>query len=245
MTDWDGATYDRISDPQARWGLAVLDRLALEGDEVVLDAGCGSGRVTEALLERLPRGRVVALDASVPMVAEAARRLARFGDRVELVVADLALPLPVTGHLDAVVSTATFHWLHDHPALFANLAAVLRPGGRLVAQCGGIGNVASVYQAVRELGGRTDDTFFTTPAQAASELHAAGFSEVSAWLVPEPTAFSSTEALETFLASVVLRHQLAALADEESRARFLRQVVARLPRCEIDYVRLNLDATRS
>lgn len=109
----------------------------------------------------------------------------------------------------------------------------------------GAGNIASVHQAVTELGGRTDDTFFTTPAQAASELHAAGFIEVSAWLAPEPTAFTSTGALETFLASVVLRHQLAALADEESRARFLSQVAARLPNCEIDYVRLNLDATRS
>lgn len=135
MTDWDGATYDRISDPQARWGLAVLDRLALDGDEVVLDAGCGSGRVTEALLDRLPQGRVVAVDASAPMLAEAGRRLARFGGRVEMVVADLAQPLPIAGRLDAVVSTATFHWVHDHRGLFANLAAVLRPGGRLVAQC--------------------------------------------------------------------------------------------------------------
>ena len=61
--DWDAATYDRVADPQTRWGTAVLDRLTLTGDEVVLDAGCGTGRVTESLAERLPRGRVIALDA--------------------------------------------------------------------------------------------------------------------------------------------------------------------------------------
>ena len=54
--DWDARTYDRVADPQTRWGSAVLDRLPLDGDERVLDAGCGTGRVTELLAARLPRG---------------------------------------------------------------------------------------------------------------------------------------------------------------------------------------------
>ena len=119
-------TYDRVADPMTRWGAAVLDRLPLDGDERVLDAGCGSGRVTELLAARLPRGRVVALDGSPSMVEAARERLARFGDRVEYVVADLGAPLPLDGPVDAIVSTATFHWVPDHDALFANLAAVLR-----------------------------------------------------------------------------------------------------------------------
>jgi trans-aconitate 2-methyltransferase len=80
--DWDAATYDRVADPMTRWGTAVLERLPLDGDEAVLDAGCGSGRVTEQLAERLPRGRVIALDASPSMVDAARARLARFGDRI-------------------------------------------------------------------------------------------------------------------------------------------------------------------
>ncbi len=79
--DWDGATYDRVSTPQARWGRAVLERLELEGDETVVDAGCGTGRVTEELLARLPRGRVVALDASPSMLEQAQARLAPAGER--------------------------------------------------------------------------------------------------------------------------------------------------------------------
>src|SRR5215213_6870873 len=116
----------------AAWGVQVLDRLPLNGDECVLDAGCGSGRVTERLVERLPSGQAVALDASTEMLDEAKRRLARFGSRVSFVRADLAEPLPVEP-VDAILSTATFHWVLDHDRLFRNLADVLRPGGRLVA----------------------------------------------------------------------------------------------------------------
>ncbi|HTZ10641.1 MAG TPA: class I SAM-dependent methyltransferase [Acidimicrobiales bacterium] len=135
--DWDAATYDRIADPMTRWGAGVLERLELGGDETVLDAGCGSGRVTELLLGRLPRGHVVAVDAAPSMVAEARRRLARFGDRVSIVEADLlALSPAVLGDrapVDAVLSTATFHWVLDHDRLFANLASVMRPGAVLEA----------------------------------------------------------------------------------------------------------------
>src|SRR5579863_5919184 len=139
-TDWDASTYDRVADPQARWGAAVLERLPLTGDETVVDAGCGSGRVTQLLAARLPRGRVVALDSSPAMLDEARTRLAAAGnvtfvhaDLLELTPADLDGAAPV----DAVFSTATFHWVPDHPRLFSNLAAILRPGGWLVAQCGG------------------------------------------------------------------------------------------------------------
>src|SRR5207244_9426799 len=131
-TDWDAATYDRIADPQALWGEVVLGPLPLRGDERVLDAGCGSGGVTELLLARLPAGHAIALDGSPTMLEAARRRLASFGDRVSFLVADLLRPLPIDPPVDAVLSTATFHWIRDHDALFRNLAAVLRTGGWLV-----------------------------------------------------------------------------------------------------------------
>src|SRR6266566_1004259 len=133
VRSWDGQSYDRISGPMEALGREVLARLRLSGDEVVLDAGCGSGRITEALLERLPRGRVIAVDASASMLKAASERLSdthASGDgRLELRLADLlefALPEPV----DAIFSTATFHWIADHERLFARLRALLRPGGR-------------------------------------------------------------------------------------------------------------------
>lgn len=239
--DWDAPTYDRVSGPQARWGLATLERLPLRGDERVLDAGCGTGRVTEALLARLPRGSVVALDASPSMLVEARARLG--DERVTYVEADLGLPLPIEA-VDAVFSTATFHWVLDHDVLFAHLAAVLRPGGRLVAQCGGLGNIGRIQAALRDLGEWEGPVYFAGVPETERRLAAAGFSDAEVWLHDEPTPFPTREALETFLATVVLGHHLERLPPDE-RPGFVQSVTARLPSWEVDYVRLNISARRA
>ena len=245
--EWDAATYDRVADPQTRWGRVVLERLPLAGDETVLDAGCGSGRVTELLFERLPRGRVVALDASPAMIEEARRRLAPVGDRVDFVVADLGRPIGLPGGLkaDAILSTATFHWIPDHDALFRNLAAVLRPGGRLVAQCGGVGDIASIMAILATIGdGWLGDKTFATPEETAARLAAAGFTDIETWLQPEPTRFAPGEPFETFLRTVILGSHLSRLPAGERDA-FVRAVAGRMPEPLIDYVRLNITATRA
>ncbi len=243
--EWDAATYDRVSGPQLRWGVAVLERLELAGNERVLDAGCGSGRVTERLLERLPGGTVVALDGSEAMLAEAARRLEPHLSRVELVHADLGRPLPLTAPVDAILSTAVFHWVPDHDALFRHLAAVLQPGGRLVAQCGGAGNVASVLRAARAAGdGGEGQQHFATAEATRRRLEAAGFVEVETWLHEEPTPFAAGEELTTFLRTVILGAHLQRMPPERHDA-FIDAVAATLgPNPVIDYVRLNILATR-
>jgi trans-aconitate 2-methyltransferase len=244
--DWDAATYDRVAEPQTRWGGVVLDRLTLGGDETVLDAGCGSGRITEQLAERLPRGRVIALDASPSMIAEARRRLHRFGDRAELLVADLGRPFGLPGGVlaDAILSTATFHWVPDHDALFRNLAAVLRLGGELVAQCGGAGNIASVKAVLATIGdGWTGDAHYETAEATADRLRAAGFVDIRTWLHPEPTRFEPGEQLETFLRTVILGQHVDRLPPAE-REGFVHAVAMRLPEPVIDYVRLNIVARR-
>jgi trans-aconitate 2-methyltransferase len=208
----------------------------------VLDAGCGSGRVTEALLERLPRGQVVALDASGQMLETARTRLARFGDRVSFVQADLGRRLPIEPPVDAILSTATFHWVPDHDALFRNLAAVLRPGGRLVAQCGGAGNLATVMRALDQIGETERPWNFATAEETRARLEAAGFTEIETWLHDEPTAIPPAD-FETFLATVVLGQNLERRAPAD-REPFLRSVIGLLPGPELDYVRLNIVARR-
>src|SRR4051812_19158920 len=147
--EWDGRSYDRVSAPMAEMAAPVLDRLSLRGDETVVDAGCGSGRVTEALLERLPDGRVIAVDASADMLVAARERL---GDdpRVGYLQADLT-ELRLDEPADAILSTATFHWIADQAALYRALHGALKSGGSLVAQCGGEGNIADVRGAVAEV----------------------------------------------------------------------------------------------
>ncbi|MGH2464295.1 MAG: class I SAM-dependent methyltransferase [Candidatus Limnocylindrales bacterium] len=243
--DWDAATYDRVADPMTRWGATVLDRLPLSGHETVLDAGCGSGRVTERLAAALPNGRVIALDGSSAMLDEARSRLAPFGPRIEYLLADLRRPLPIAEPVDAILSTATFHWLPDHSALFRHLAAVLRPGGRLVAQCGGAGNIASVIAILATVGdGWTGPWTFATPAETARRLAAAGFIEIDTWLQPEPTPLEPGAATAEFLRTVILGDHLARLREAE-REPFVQAVAARLAHPEIDYIRLNINARRA
>src|SRR3954453_23031936 len=121
--DWNAASYQRVSAPLEAMGREVLARLELDGDERVLDAGCGTGRVTAALVERLPCGEVVAVDGSPAMVEETRRRL---GDSADVRVADL-LALELDRPVDAILSTATFHWSADHDRLFERLLSALTP----------------------------------------------------------------------------------------------------------------------
>jgi trans-aconitate 2-methyltransferase len=246
VRSWSGAEYDRLSTPMEAMGREVLERLPLEGSETVIDAGCGSGRVTEALIARLPRGRVVGVDASASMIDAARERL---GDRAELHVADL-VTVDLGLRADAILSTATFHWIADHDALFARLRAHLREGGRLVAQCGGKGNIASVHAAAREAmaaepyAPHFDDWRgpwnFATPQDTETRLSAAGFAQSRAWLQPRPVTPGDPHA---YLTEINLGAHLGRLP-EELRSAFVDDVIERLggPPVTIDYVRLNIDA---
>jgi trans-aconitate 2-methyltransferase len=239
--DWDAASYQRVSAPLEAMGREVLDRLELRGDERVLDAGCGTGRVTAALVERLPRGELIAVDGSPAMVEEARERL---GPGVDVRVADL-LELELEAPVDAVLSTATFHWIADHDRLFERLHAALRPGGRLVAQCGGAGNVAAVQAAVDAvaepaLAGWAGPWHFASPEATAARLGRIGFEAVRTW---RQEVRVEPDDLHEYLATVVLGSHLERLPGDR-REPFVVAVAERLPEPAIDYVRLNLQGER-
>ncbi len=257
MSDWKAETYHRVSEPQRAWGEKVLARLALRGDETVLDAGCGTGRLTRELAERLPRGHVVALDASPAMLEVARRELESFGERVSFVRAELGRD-PLPAGMDLVFSTATFHWVRDHDALFFGIAQALRPGGRLVAQAGGHGNLRRAYQRVLELAkdppylehlaNMVEPWVFATPAETRERLERAGFVDLELSLEDAPTPFPDPASYAEFVGSVVLRPFLA-LLPAELQAGFIAGVTARAeadtPPLTLDYVRLNISATRA
>jgi trans-aconitate 2-methyltransferase len=239
--DWNASAYERVSAPLEAMGRDVLDRLELRGDERVLDAGCGTGRVTAALVERLPRGQVLAVDGSPAMVEQARERL---GDDAEVFVADL-LALEVDPPVDAILSTATFHWIADHDRLFTRLRGALVPGGRLVAQCGGAGNVAAVADAAHKvapptLRGWPDPWNFQSPADTEARLRRLGWVDVWTWSFPvrvEP------ENPREYFATVILGSHLDRL-DPGDRDDFVDAVLAELDEPVVEYVRLNILARR-
>ncbi len=256
--EWDAASYHRLSAPQFSWGVQVIERLQLEGGETVMDAGCGTGRLTAGLLERLPRGRVVAVDLSQNMLKEArSHLLPRFGRRAEFVRADLA-SLPFDQAFDGIFSTAAFHWVPNHPSLFGSLYASLKPGAWLVAQCGGGPNIArlmrraSVLMAsepyARHFTGWRDSKVFADEATTAKRLRAAGFTDVETGLEPAPTALPGADEFREFLTTVNMHAHLARLPECPLRRRFVEELTEQAARDDppysLDYCRLNISARR-
>ena len=258
MREWAAETYHRVSDPMLALALPVLARLPLRGDEMVLDVGCGTGRVTELLLERLPTGRVLCVDMSSRMLDMARRHLSgRFERQVAFAVGDAAA-LPVSAAADVIFSTATFHWVLDHPALFRSLFAALRPGGRLVAQCGGGPNI-------KRLHGRCDALMqtalfapyfaawrepweFADAATTTRRLLDAGFVEVRANVESTPVLQPDGAAYDEFVTNVICRPHLAYLPPGALRVAFVErlteQAASDRPPYELDYWRLNLEGRK-
>ncbi|MBV8432274.1 MAG: methyltransferase domain-containing protein, partial [Solirubrobacterales bacterium] len=217
----------------------------LRGDEVVVDAGCGSGRVTAELARRLPRGRVYGVDVSSAMTEHAREAL---GGRATILCQDLVkleLPEPV----DAVFSNATFHWIHDHDALFAALFAALKPGARLVAQCGGRGNIDAFRQIAETVTGDPPFAAYFThwPApwnyagdrETAARLEQVGFADVDTWLEPKRVLPE-----RDFVKTVCLLPHLKQLPSQLHDA-FVDRVIERCgDPVVLEYVRLNMTARR-
>jgi SAM-dependent methyltransferase len=256
--EWNAAEYHRVSAPQFQWGQRVLSQLQLRGDECLLDAGCGTGRLTRILLENLPNGRVVGLDLSRNMLLHARENLdADFGRRAGLVAADL-VTLPFTNCFDGIFSTASFHWVLDHDALYRSLFQALRPAGWLHAQCGGGPNLQHLRHRVRALslksefsqwlGNFQEPWFFSDAEGAALGLHAAGFEHVETGLEQADFSASNGDEFQQYLRTFVLHRHLEVLPTKELRSSFLRHLAEASgrdnPPWRLDYWRLNLRASK-
>lgn len=257
LQEWNAVAYHKVSGPQTGWGERVLARLELAGDERVVDAGCGSGRLTAALADRLPRGQVVAVDQSWNMLQTARANLRpTYGTRVRFV--QVALPaLPFDASIDVVFSTATFHWVPDHPSLFANIFTALRPGGRLHAQCGGGPNLAHAHALAEAV--MAEEPFapffrdwagvwqFASDIETRERLIQTGFTEVVTSLEAAPTSFATEADYREFVTTVIYHPHLARLP-EQFHMPFIDAIAARAARqpapFTLDYWRLNLQATR-
>ncbi|MGK2931777.1 MAG: class I SAM-dependent methyltransferase [Solirubrobacterales bacterium] len=247
--DWDATKYARVATPQREWSDAVLARLDLEGIETVMDAGCGSGEVTAHLLERLPEGWVLAVDGSPSMVEKARENLD--DDRVSYLVQDLS-ELEVDEPVDHVFSNATFHWILDHEKLFSALHRATKPGGMLVAQCGGRGNVAEIVEALERVtrevpfveytGDVTSPWNFAGPDETEMRLIAAGYEDVNCWLEeriahPEdPQGFFEASTLAP-LGEILPAEHFQPFSDR------MMEVMGQPD--SFNYVRLNIEARRA
>ncbi len=250
--DWDSISYDQLPLPYAEWGHRVLERMDLSGDETVLDVGCGIGLSTRELLERLPNGRVIAVDGAVRMLSEMRRRLSDYSDRLEPLLADASRLLPIAESVDAVYSIATFHWVKDHDSLFSHLAAVTKSGGKLGAECGGNGNVDVLKQIVfdlypdvaEHLAANSQYWQFGTVEGTVARLEAAGWKDVDVQVHRDPRRIDDPNVLRKYLKAVVLREHMDVIYPADRRS-FVEAIAEAMPEPVITYSRLEIFATKA
>lgn len=240
-TPWDARTYDVLSTPQQAWASDVLARLhRIPRDATVLDVGCGTGRVTESLLALVPRGSVLAIDASEDMVTLARSRL---GDRAQMWCQDV---LDLAEAVDVIISTAALHW-GDHDRMLGDgWPSRSARAGSSKRSLEARGNIARVRELIDRV---AQDAFpelvgwspwvFASPQETERRLRAAGFSSVRCWLEDRPTY---PEDIGPFVRTSILAAHLARLPEERRNA-FVTAVVGGV-RPPLDYVRLNVSAVR-
>ena len=260
--EWDAAAYHRLSHHQHEWGRKVLARLSPRGDETIMDAGCGTGRLTLELAQRLPRGRVLAVDLSENMLRTAREHFqhkpaAVSVGRIEIICADLAA-LPFRAAAEDIFSTAAFHWVRNHDLLFRSLFVALKPGGCLEAQCGGGPNLTRVREQAESLlarepyaqffAGWTPPQFYADKDQTMARLLHSGFTEVNTWIEPAGFSISDPDEYRAYIAAVIYHRHLERISDAALGKRFLDEMVAlghsSEPRLYLDYWRLNIHARK-
>jgi trans-aconitate 2-methyltransferase len=247
VREWDAGSYQRVSVPHEEWAAALMERLPLGGSETVLDAGCGTGRVTRMLVERLPEGKVIAVDGSAAMVEKVGEVLRPADESFVADLTALELPEPV----DAITSSAVFHWISDHDALFARMRAALKDGGRIEAQCGGKGNiddfrrisgevvVREPYASHLRAAGFEEPWFYADAEETEERLRAAGFTEVKAWLQPWDVIPPDPR---EFMRTLILKPHIDSLP-AELHEQLLDEVEAAVGEpFSLRYVRLNISA---
>ena len=150
---WNAEDYARNSGAQQSWARELIAKLALAGQETVLDLGCGDGKVTAEIAELVPRGSVLGVDSS-PAMIDLARRTFPPADHPTLSfeIAD-ARSLPYQGRFDVIFSNAALHWVVDHRPVLGGVARALKAGGRLLFQCGGRGNGEEFFAIARQMSG--------------------------------------------------------------------------------------------
>lgn len=246
MQRWDPESYARNARFVSELGMPVIELLAPQPGERILDVGCGDGVLSEKLMAM--GCRVVGVDGSAAQV-EAARMRG-----VDARVMD-AEYLRFTNEFDAVFSNAALHWMKRADDVIAGVWRALVPGGRFVAECGGAGCVATIAAALlaalarRGINGTAlNPWYFPTVEDYRARLQAAGFQVNYIALIPRPTPLPGdiTAWLDTFAQSFT-----AALHGAE-RDGFLAEVreALRPNLCNAegswtaDYVRLRFAASK-
>lgn len=230
---WNPADYAKNSDAQLKWARELRLRLKLQGNESILDVGCGDGKITADFAAALPQGRVVGIDSSPEMIAYAVEVYpASQYPNLSFACID-ARSLPFENEFDLVFSNAVLHWVDDHLAFLNGASRGLRLGGRLIVSCGGEGNAAQVLQIFSHVVRREpwntyfDDFrnpyFFYGIEAYQNWLHQAGLQSDRLELVPKDMTHPAPDGLAAWIRTtwMPVTHRVP----EQERDRFIHEFV--------------------
>ena len=148
---WDAEEYSKNSGNQKRWADGLLKQIDFKGNEIVLDIGCGDGKITSLLRGKTPRGTVLGIDSSKDMIGLAKGRYDGKYKNLSFKKAD-ACRLGFKNRFDIVFSNAALQWIPDHDALIPRLFSLVRRGGALAVQVVGVTVVLIAIWSARGFG---------------------------------------------------------------------------------------------
>jgi trans-aconitate 2-methyltransferase len=265
---WDAKTYHRISTIQEKWGRDVLERKKWNGNEIVMDAGCGSGRVTKRLVEKVGKGGFVyAVDIDTNMINQAKEYLSSFKN-VLVIESDL-LNVELPRRVDVIFSNAVLHWILDHKRLFKQFWKLLseesnnenkkmKGTGILLAQCGGCGNLGKVHSLMNQIRGLSEfeayfvnwkePWYFAKPEDTEKLLKQIGFKNIKVYLSDGTTTFTNRTSYSSFVETAIIKPFLEYLPNEQIKRSFLKTFLDNIEQSRLawtlDYVRLNIVAQK-
>jgi trans-aconitate 2-methyltransferase len=254
---WDAETYDAISSIQEAWGRQVVERRIWQGNETVMDAGCGTGRLTKVLAQRVPAGIVYAVDIDCNMIKVATRNVKDAGN-IKFLESDISTAiLPVK--VDVIFSNAAIHWILDHRKLFENFWRILDNNGEIMIQCGGHGNLSRIISIIDDIAkydefksyfrNWKESWYFAKPEDTSRLLQDIGFRDVGAYLMEDSATFANRNCFALFAKTVVMKPYLARLPDpqkDQFLKLFLDEIETRHKSVSwvMDYMRLNIRAVK-
>ena len=261
---WDATTYDRISDAQESWGQEILEYRKWKGNEIVLDAGCGTGRTTKILSIKVPQGKVIAVDSDLSMIRLAKENLAKFSN-IEFIKMDIS-QLELAEKVDVVFSNATLHWILNHKKVFECFWQILSLDGQLLIQCGGHRDLAKTLSIIHKVSkakefyhyfsnNKEDDIwkqtwYFARKEDTEKILQEIGFRNIQVFLEDREAKFHNKEEYFLFIKTIVLIPYLKYLPNEMLKDKFAKSVIQEIEtnakelQWKLDFVRLNINAIK-
>ena len=234
MYNWDPKLYSSNSSAQKDWGLALLAKLHLKGNETVLDIGCGDGKLSAEIAKNLPEGSVLGIDLSGTMITFARNHYPpeKFPNLTFMQTG--ANELTFDSEFDIAFSNAAFHWMKDLEHILKNLRKSLKPGGILLAQSGGRGNAVEIFKFVESMIENEkwsayfrDFVFpfgFYGPEEYEKWLKNAGFSVKCLELIPKDLALEGKKGLSDWLIASIL-HPYTQRIPQDLKENFMNELV--------------------